>query len=86
MEASPTSFLAPAASSLSSPVAPPPALALVTAAPAEQPVVPNQASLTLETKLLISEKKKEVMLAQVEARSEEDKHKADLEERMIMVK
>ncbi|KAE8772268.1 glutathione s-transferase t3-like [Hordeum vulgare] len=41
MEASPTSFLAPAASSLSSPVAPPPALALVTAAPAEQPVIPN---------------------------------------------
>ena len=48
---------------------------------------------TLETKLLITEKKKEVNLAQVEARREEAKRKAeerarkaDLEERMIKVK
>ncbi|KAE8780298.1 glutathione S-transferase T3-like [Hordeum vulgare] len=41
---------------------------------------------TLETKLLINEKKKEVKLAQVEARREEAKRKADLEERMIEVK
>ena len=48
---------------------------------------------TLETKLLITEKKKEVKLAQVEARHEEAKRKAeerarkaDLEERMIKVK
>jgi hypothetical protein len=48
---------------------------------------------TLETKLLITEKKKEVKLAQVEARREEAKHKAeervrkaDLEERMLAVK
>ncbi|KAI4975618.1 hypothetical protein ZWY2020_049225 [Hordeum vulgare] len=41
---------------------------------------------TLETKLLINEKKKEVKLAQVEARHEEAKRKADLEERMIKVK
>ncbi|KAE8781788.1 putative methionyl-tRNA synthetase [Hordeum vulgare] len=48
---------------------------------------------TLETKLLIIEKKKEVKLAQVEARHEEAKRKAeergrkvDLEERMIKVK
>ncbi|KAE8766838.1 glutathione S-transferase T3-like [Hordeum vulgare] len=41
---------------------------------------------TLETKLLINEKKKEVKLAQVEARREETKRKADLEERMIKVK
>ncbi|CAM0871744.1 unnamed protein product [Alopecurus aequalis] len=41
---------------------------------------------TLETKLLINEKKKEVKLAQVEARREEAKRKADLEERMIKVK
>uniref|UniRef100_A0ACD5V4R2 Uncharacterized protein n=1 Tax=Avena sativa TaxID=4498 RepID=A0ACD5V4R2_AVESA len=48
---------------------------------------------TLETKLLITENKKEVKLAQVEARREESKRKAeerackaDLEERMIKVK
>ncbi|CAM0944604.1 unnamed protein product [Alopecurus aequalis] len=41
---------------------------------------------TLETKLLINEKKKEVKLAEVEARREEAKRKADLEERMIKVK
>ncbi|CAM0884108.1 unnamed protein product [Alopecurus aequalis] len=41
---------------------------------------------TLETKLLINEKKKEVKLAQVEARRDEAKRKADLEERMIKVK
>ena len=48
---------------------------------------------TLETKLLITEKKKEVKLAQVEARREDAKRKAeerarkaDLEERMIKVK
>ncbi|KAE8779982.1 putative methionyl-tRNA synthetase [Hordeum vulgare] len=41
---------------------------------------------TLETKLLITEKKKEVKLAQVEAKCEEAKRKADLEERMIKVK
>ncbi|KAE8793916.1 glutathione S-transferase T3-like [Hordeum vulgare] len=41
---------------------------------------------TLETKLLITEKKKEVKLAQVEAKREEAKRKADLEERMIKVK
>ncbi|KAI5000885.1 hypothetical protein ZWY2020_010844 [Hordeum vulgare] len=40
----------------------------------------------LETKLLINEKKKEVKLAQVEARREEAKRKADLKERMIKVK
>ncbi|KAE8809769.1 glutathione S-transferase T3-like [Hordeum vulgare] len=40
---------------------------------------------TLETKLLINEKK-EVKLAQVEAWREEAKRKADLEERMIKVK
>ena len=40
----------------------------------------------LETKLLINEKKKEVKLAQVEARREEAKRKADLEERMIKLK
>ena len=40
----------------------------------------------LETKLLITEKKKEVKLAQVEARREEAKRKADLEERMIKIK
>uniref|UniRef100_A0A8I6XU80 No apical meristem-associated C-terminal domain-containing protein n=1 Tax=Hordeum vulgare subsp. vulgare TaxID=112509 RepID=A0A8I6XU80_HORVV len=38
---------------------------------------------TLETKLLINEKKKEVKLAQVKERREEAKRKADLEERMI---
>jgi hypothetical protein len=41
---------------------------------------------TLETKLLITEKKKEVKLAQVEARREEAKHKADMEERMLKLK
>ena len=41
---------------------------------------------TLEAKLLITEKKKEVKLAQVEARREEAKRKADLEERMIKIK
>ncbi|KAI5014625.1 hypothetical protein ZWY2020_056015 [Hordeum vulgare] len=41
---------------------------------------------TLETKLLINEKKKEVKLAQVEARREDAKRKANLEERMIKVK
>ncbi|KAE8798008.1 glutathione S-transferase T3-like [Hordeum vulgare] len=40
----------------------------------------------LETKLLINEKKKEVKLAQVEARREDSKRKADLEERMMKVK
>ncbi|XP_044955014.1 uncharacterized protein LOC123405363 [Hordeum vulgare subsp. vulgare] len=38
---------------------------------------------TLENKILITEKKKEVKLAQVEAKREEAKHKADMEERMI---
>ncbi|KAE8780456.1 glutathione S-transferase T3-like [Hordeum vulgare] len=38
---------------------------------------------TLETKLLINKNKKEVKLVQVEARREEAKRKADLEERMI---
>jgi hypothetical protein len=41
---------------------------------------------TLETKLLITEKKKEVKLAQIEERREEAKRKADLEERMLAVK
>ncbi|XBJ24963.1 hypothetical protein VPH35_002735 [Triticum aestivum] len=41
---------------------------------------------TLETKLLITEKKKEVKLAQVEAKCEETKRKAELEERMIKLK
>ncbi|KAI4971505.1 hypothetical protein ZWY2020_002420 [Hordeum vulgare] len=41
---------------------------------------------TLETKLLIIKNKKEVKVAQVEARHEEAKGKADLEERMIKVK
>ena len=41
---------------------------------------------TLETKLLITEKKKEVKLAQVAAKQEEAKRKAELEERMIKVK
>ncbi|KAE8798596.1 DNA mismatch repair protein Msh6-1 [Hordeum vulgare] len=41
---------------------------------------------TLDTKILITEKKKEVKLAQVEAKHEEAKRKADLEERMIKVK
>ncbi|KAI4990134.1 hypothetical protein ZWY2020_038497 [Hordeum vulgare] len=41
---------------------------------------------TLEMKLLITEKKKEVKLAQVEAKREEAKRKADLEERMIKLK
>ena len=41
---------------------------------------------TLETKLLIAEKKKEVKLAQVAAKREEAKRKAELEERMIKVK
>ncbi|CAM0876170.1 unnamed protein product [Alopecurus aequalis] len=41
---------------------------------------------TLETKLLINEKKKEVKLAQVQARREEAMRKADLEDRMIKVK
>ncbi|KAE8780269.1 putative methionyl-tRNA synthetase [Hordeum vulgare] len=41
---------------------------------------------TSYTKLLINEKKKEMKLAQVEARREEAKRKADLEERMIKVK
>ncbi|KAE8780068.1 putative methionyl-tRNA synthetase [Hordeum vulgare] len=41
---------------------------------------------TLKTKILITEKKKEVKLAQVEAKREEANCKADLEERMIKVK
>uniref|UniRef100_A0A8I6YDY6 No apical meristem-associated C-terminal domain-containing protein n=1 Tax=Hordeum vulgare subsp. vulgare TaxID=112509 RepID=A0A8I6YDY6_HORVV len=41
---------------------------------------------TLETKILITEKKKEVKLAQVEEKREEAKRKADLEQRMIKVK
>ena len=41
---------------------------------------------TLEAKILITEKKKEVKLAQVEARREEAKRKADLEERTIKIK
>ena len=41
---------------------------------------------TLETKLLITEQKKVVKLAQIEAKCEEAKRKADLEERMIKVK
>ena len=41
---------------------------------------------TLETKLLITEQKKVVKLAQIEAKREEAKRKADLEERMIKVK
>jgi hypothetical protein len=41
---------------------------------------------TLETKLIITEKKKEVKLAQLEARCEDAKCKANLEERMIKIK
>jgi hypothetical protein len=41
---------------------------------------------TLETKLIITEKKKEVKFAQSEARREDAKRKADLEERMIKIK
>ena len=41
---------------------------------------------TLETKLLITEKKKEVKLAKVEARREEAKRKAELDERMLALK
>jgi hypothetical protein len=41
---------------------------------------------TLETKLIITDNKKEVKLAQLEARREDAKHKAELEERMIKLK
>jgi hypothetical protein len=41
---------------------------------------------TLETKLIITEKKKEVKLAQLEARREEAKRKANFEERMLKIK
>jgi hypothetical protein len=41
---------------------------------------------TLETKLLITEKKKEVKLAMVEARREDAKVNAELESRMIALK
>ena len=41
---------------------------------------------TVETKILITEKKKEVKLAQVKAKREEAKRKAELEERMIKLK
>ena len=41
---------------------------------------------TLETKLLITEQKKVVKLAHIEAKREEANRKADLEERMIKVK
>ena len=41
---------------------------------------------TLETKLLITEQKKVVKLAHIEAKREEAKRKADLEERMVKVK
>lgn len=40
----------------------------------------------LETKLIITERKKEVKLAQLEARREDAKRKADMEERMIKLK
>jgi hypothetical protein len=41
---------------------------------------------TLETKLIITEKKKEMKLAQSEAQREDAKRKANLEERMIKIK
>jgi hypothetical protein len=41
---------------------------------------------TLETKLLITEKKKEVKLAKVEARREDAKRKDELDERMLALK
>ena len=41
---------------------------------------------TLETKLLITEQKKVVKLAQIEAKREESKRNANLEERMLKVK
>ena len=41
---------------------------------------------TLETKLIITERKKEVKLAQLEARREDANRKAELEERMIKLK
>lgn len=40
----------------------------------------------LETKLIITERKKEVKLAQLKARREDAKHKANMEERMIKLK
>ena len=40
----------------------------------------------LETKLIITERKKEVKLAQLEARREDAKRKAEMEERMIKLK
>jgi hypothetical protein len=44
------------------------------------------ATKTLETKLLITEQKKVVKLAHIEAKREEAARKADLEERMLKVK
>ena len=41
---------------------------------------------TLETKLLITDRKKEVKLAKLQAQREDAKRKADLEERMIKIK
>ena len=41
---------------------------------------------TLETKLIITEKKKEVKLAKVEARREDAKRKAELDARMLALK
>ena len=40
----------------------------------------------MEAKLIITERKKEVKLAQLEARREDAKRKADMEERMIKLK
>jgi hypothetical protein len=40
----------------------------------------------LETKLIITERKKEVKLAQLEARREDAKRKAEMEERMLKLK
>ncbi|XBJ15529.1 hypothetical protein VPH35_007409 [Triticum aestivum] len=44
------------------------------------------AAKALEAKLIITERKKEVKLAQLEARREDAKRKADMEERMIKLK
>ena len=40
----------------------------------------------MEAKLIITERKKEVKLAQLKARREDAKHKANMEERMIKLK
>ncbi|KAI4995187.1 hypothetical protein ZWY2020_035090 [Hordeum vulgare] len=54
--------------------------------PHPAPAIASVAPVTAAPKLLINEKKKEVKLAQVEARHEGAKRKADLEERMIKIK